>query len=51
MRSAMYAASQLPGKSTQMLMMLLHLHVNQKYDDNGNEDVPELDKFLNPIRF
>ena len=31
-RSAMRAASQLPGKIPLMLMMPLHLHVNQKSD-------------------
>ena len=36
MRSAMCAASQLPGKGPLMWMMLLHLHVTQKsdYDDD-----------------
>ena len=35
MRSAMSAASQLPGRGPLMWMMPLHLHVNQKsdYDD------------------
>ena len=32
MRSAMRAASQLPGKGPLMWMMPLHLHVNQKSD-------------------
>ena len=32
MRSAMHAASQLPGRSPLMWMMPLHLHVNQKSD-------------------
>ena len=32
MRSAMRAASQLPGKGPTDVMMPLHLHVNQKSD-------------------
>ena len=32
MRSAMLAASQLPGRGPLMRMMPLHLHVNQKFD-------------------
>ena len=32
-RSAMHAASQLPGGAPPMWMMLLHLHSNKNHDD------------------
>ena len=40
MRSAMRAASQLPGKEPLMWMLPLHLHDNQKsdYDDDDDDD-------------
>ena len=34
MRSAMCAASQLPGRGPRMWMMTLHLHINEKSDYN-----------------
>ena len=37
-RSAMRAASQLPGKGPLMWMMPLHLHVNQKSDYDDDDD-------------
>ena len=61
-RSAMRAASQLPGKGPLMWMMPLHLHVNQKsdydYDDdeikfikiNLSEIPPECQTVIAPIR-
>ena len=42
-RSVMHAASQLPGRSPLMWMMLLHLHVNL----NANDDMIEYYGFQN----
>ena len=36
MRSAMHAASQLPGGGAQIWMILLHLHVNLNADDDDD---------------
>ena len=38
MRSAMRAASQLPGRGPLMWMLPLYLHVNQKSDDDDDDD-------------
>ena len=38
MRSAMRAASQLPGKGPTDVNMPLHLHVNQKSDYDDDDD-------------
>ena len=38
MRSAMHAASQLPGRGPLMWMLPLYLHVNQKSDDDDDDD-------------
>ena len=38
MRSAVRAASQLPGRGSLMWMMPLPLHVNQKHDDDDDDD-------------
>ena len=38
-RSAMRAASQLPGKGPLMWLMPLHLHVNQKSDYDDDDDI------------
>ena len=37
-RSAMRAASQLPGRGTTDVNLTLYLHVNQTYDDDDNND-------------
>ena len=38
MRSAMRAASQLPGRGPLLWIWPLHLHVNQKSDDDDDDD-------------
>ena len=48
MRSAMRAASQIPGRGPLMWMMPLHLHINQKSD---YDDYDELGIFLYNSRF
>ena len=37
-RSAMRAASQLPGRGPTVVEMSLYLHVNQKSDDDDDDD-------------
>ena len=39
-RSVMRAVSQLPGRGPLMRMLPLHLHVNQKADDDGDDRQP-----------
>ena len=38
MRSAMRAASQLPGRGPTVVDMALYLHVNQKSDDDDDDE-------------
>ena len=40
MRSAIRAASQLPGMGLLMWMLPMYLHVNKKSDDDDDDDVP-----------
>ena len=42
MRSAMRAASQLPGRGPLMWMLSLYLRVNQKSNDDDDDDISHL---------